>query len=115
MDFLNRARCRSHHRFRSVDVGSGEEVRCIYQAGHPADGSDCFAFHMGPPERWLAMSPPPDVKKETMKVRRGGASMRRVWTDDDDGAITKGKNYRGKWKNPRLPPNHPDNRGKNKQ
>jgi hypothetical protein len=71
--------CRSTHAFKGDGAAMGR-VRCVYAAGHPGDGSNCFAYHLGPPETWSEVAPPPG------QVRQGGGRMRRVWTDQDPGA-----------------------------
>lgn len=53
-------------RCTSVDRTLGEPVQCVLHAGHPADGSDAFAYHLGPEE--------------------GPLRRRRVWAD---GQVTR--------------------------
>lgn len=45
----------------SFDRSFGVDVQCVLPAGHPSDGSDAFAYHLGPKE--------------------GPNEVRRVWAD----------------------------------
>ena len=67
-------RCESKHRLDQPDSKEpGSVIQCVWTPDHKADGSDVFAYHLGPEERT-----PYD---DNGKVRH--AWIRRVWTDDE--------------------------------
>jgi len=72
-DRIRKDRCPSVHRLHHPD-GSHTDVQCQRTAGHDADGSHVFAYHLGPRE-----SQP-----------EGGRRLARVWTDSDPGCVRTG-------------------------